>query len=281
MARNMTNTDSWKRVVFFTDEHRPYHHGPAVDLSLQIIRDYRPDILVTGSDGLDFRSISRYSKNSALLGTLEKVERLSFFDGVREKKSAWASAEIWFIAGNHERRYDRYVQELGELALNPDLQLWKWLRLDALSVKYNLDTKVSDIDGVEPEIMIASRFELSPKLTIMHGDYIRKHSGWSAKAQLIEGERMQTSVLVGHCHRGGYYLTADARGVPIGAWECFHHQRIDMPWLKGLNPNWQWGLTMVEVQIEEPYYFAVEQVHYVPVRKGMRARWRGREYTSS
>jgi len=78
----------------------------------------------------------------------------------------------------------------------------------------------------------------------------------------------------------GVYVISDKQGKPIGAWECGHHQRLDMPWMGDKNPNWQWGLILAEGRVEPPYHFAVEQVLYIPSGGKLRARWRGKEYVS-
>lgn len=267
----------WTKVGFLTDEHRPYHYEPAVNLSLQILSDFRPDILIMGSDGLDFRPVSHFSTDPGLWETLE-TERQSFWAGIAEKKDV--CDRLVYIAGNHDDRWNRYILTSG-LAAIPDFHLQAFLKLDFWDVEYGMDEGWGEIEGVPRLPIVSSRHKLSPKFSIMHGDLVRKWSGRSAQAQLIEQERLQTSLMMGHCHRGGKFEMADRDGVAIGAYECYHHQRLDMPWLRGTNPDWQYGLAIAEVQTEAPYFFSVEQINYVRSGKGLRARWRGKEYTSN
>jgi predicted phosphodiesterase len=272
----------WQRIGFFTDEHRPYQERKAVDLSLQILRDFRPDELIIGSDGLDFRPLHKGNeRDPTIVGTLERVERPSFFQGIEEKREACPDAEFIYIGGNHEYRWYPYVTRLGELAFTDELRLWKWLKLDELAIRYYLHTKLDGIEGIEPMITISSRYQVSPKLVIMHGKYIRKWSGRAAQAQLKDGLRGQSSVVMGHTHKLGMFVQSDDTGKPIAGWEAGCHQRFDMPWLKEKNPDWQWGLTLVESEPEMPWRFSVEQILYIPYAGMLTARWRGKEYTSA
>jgi hypothetical protein len=275
---------SWDRLGFFTDEHRPYHDERAVSLSLQILEDFDPDKLVIGSDGMDFHTISHFSTDPRLMGTLRK-ERLSFWQGVEEKRSACPNAEIIYIRGNHEDRFPRYIAQVSEVFEGEEYTLSGWLKLDDLGIRYSVVHFTLGPDELFPEMIdvptVSKRVVINENLTVMHGDYIRKWQGRSAHAQLYEGERMQTSLLMGHCHRGGKWESSDRDGEPIGAYECYHHQRTDMPWLSEQNPDWSWGIVLAEYQVTYPYNFSIEQVNYIPVGNRLRARWRGNEYWSS
>lgn len=269
----------WKRVACFNDEHRPYHYEPAVELTLKILEAFDPQILVVGSDGLDFHSLSGFVTDPRFMGGLYS-EKKSFWEGIREKKDACPNSQMVYITGNHEDRYLHYLYNCPEFLSDPSYSLWNWLNLDDLGIHYELEEVLEGVPGIDPVQRIRKRIEITPNFTVMHGEFVRKHSGRSAQAQLLDGERMQTSLLMGHCHRGGKYETSDRKGEAIGAYEGYHHQRLDMPWLKGKNPDWQWGTVLVEVMSEPPYHFSVEQINYITGygKFSLRARWRGKEF---
>lgn len=273
----------WERLGFFTDEHRPFHEPRAVSLSLQILEDFNPHKVIMGSDGMDFHTISRFTTDPRLIGTLKK-ERLSFWRGIHEKRDACPDAEFIYIRGNHEDRFTKYITNCMEIFGGAEYTLWGWLKLDDLNIRYSVVRFGLGPDELFPERIevntVSKRVQINDNLTIMHGDYIRKWQGVSARAQLIEGERMQTSLMMGHCHRGGKFEIAERGGEPIGAYECYHHQRTDMPWLSEQNPDWSWGICLAECQNLAPYHFSVEQVNYIPIGDKLRARWRGKEYYS-
>ena len=265
-------TNQWSRVIFFTDEHRAEHDPRAASLSLQIAEDFEPNIGIVGSDGCNFGALSRHPTAIKYLGTTH-TDVASFQEGVREKQDVCEG--LYYIAGNHDGWFETYRWNVAELADNPKMSLENWLELDQLGVGY--DT-FEDNQGLS---RVKQYLKLTPNMTIMHGVYVRKYSGYSAKAQLTEGLRSSTSVMMGHAHRGGVFITAGPDGEPIAGYECFHHQKSSATYLNSPNPDWHWGVALLETQVHPPYQFAVELINYIPTdERTMRARWRGKEYQS-
>lgn len=264
----------WERIGFLTDCHHPFQDERAISLTLQILEEWRPGLVFVGSDGCEFAALSRFADSIRYHGMTRDDVR-AFRAGIRDLKSAVPKARLCYIAGNHDRRYEDYLLNVPELLQEEAFYLWNWLGLEDLKVGYQF---TSDAAG---GLFMSSRWQLTPNLLFLHGDYVRKYSGWSAKAQLLEGERMMTSLVMGHCHRGGKFETADRYGKPIGGYEAYHHQRTDLRWLQGRNPDWQWGTVLVETQMKEPWQFSVIQLNYLPTPNGkLRARWREKEWIS-
>lgn len=265
---------TWERVGFCTDEHHPYAEPRAISLSLQILEEFDPHILVVGSDGCNFAAFSKFPDWIRYRGEVALTKQM-FLAGIREKRDVCPNAKLYYIAGNHDQRLDTLLREHPQLSEIEEFSFENWLELKKYKLRFHYE---ADPFG---RTMLSQRLELTPNLLVLHGDYVRKYSGWSGKAQLLEGERMMTSLLMGHCHRGGKFETADREGKPIGAYECYHHQRMNLLWLKGKNPDWQWGICLVETQMRKPWQFSVEQVNYLPTMNGkLRARWRGKEFIS-
>ena len=59
------------KIAFPTDEHFPFQDERARSIALEIVRDFNPDVLISGSDGVDFYALSKFSKNPKSMGIME------------------------------------------------------------------------------------------------------------------------------------------------------------------------------------------------------------------
>ena len=51
------------KLAFVTDEHHPFQDDHARSVALKIVQDFDPDMVVCGSDGIDFYQVSHFDKN--------------------------------------------------------------------------------------------------------------------------------------------------------------------------------------------------------------------------
>jgi hypothetical protein len=249
------------KIAFPTDEHYPFQDEYARALALQIVRDFNPDVVMAGSDGLDFYSISDFDKNPARLkvGLQDEIE--AWQKGQREWNSAAPGAVRPYLPGNHEDRFRKYLWRHGEIAGLHALKLDNLLELKALGIEW------------ENSGLPADQYEhlYRDQLAVRHGKYVRKHSGMSAKAE-IESERYSISTLTGHTHRGGSFYTRTRVGV-VEAHECFCLCRLDPEYAR--HPDWQQGIVVAEAGTD---FLTVESVPFHGTEKSKRAYWRGVEY---
>lgn len=245
------------RIVFPTDEHRPYHDPRAVEIALKITSDFRPNLRVAGSDGLDFYNISKYDKNPQRVmdGNLQ-VEIDSWAAGQREWRDASPDAAVYFLIGNHEDRLRKWLWRHPELYGLEVLRLPQLLQFEKLGIPWNEEAH--------------TELELCKKLVIRHGDLVRQHSAYTAKA-ILEREYYARNVVFGHTHRGGSHYVTTRDGV-VQAQEGFCLCRLDPEYQR--NPNWQQGLVLIEVD----EYVSIETVPFREVNGKLTARWRGKEY---
>lgn len=98
-----------KRVLLIPDCHIPYHDKKAWALLLKAARAFKPDIIVTLGDFVDFYAVSSHSKNPDRVRDLkwEVDEALTCLD---ELDSLGAHEKI-YISGNHEDRLERFLQD--------------------------------------------------------------------------------------------------------------------------------------------------------------------------
>jgi hypothetical protein len=238
--------------AFPTDLHCPYYDPYAFELSLKIIESYSPDLLVCGSDALDFYSVSTFNKNPDRKDTLQ-YEIDIWRELQLQLNDAAPSADKWFLIGNHEDRLRRYLWKNPELASLNVLKLSSVLDFDSLGIL-----------GETHEIVINNT------LCIKHGNVTRKESAYAARAELGD-ERYSINTLSGHTHRGGTHYATTRRGV-VRADECFCLCDLNPEYVH--RPNWQQGLVIgfvLEDQIN------IEPIPFWGYGKDKFAFWRGEE----
>jgi hypothetical protein len=251
------------KLAFVTDEHFPYQDEHARYVALQIVRDYQPDIRIAGSDGMDFYSISKFDKNPKRVTDQLQEEIDSWSAGQREWISAAPEAHAFFIIGNHEDRLRKYLWKHPELSGLEVLQLPTLLNLASLGIYWEKNKG----DRANYELNLFDR------LIVKHGDIIRTHSSYTARAEL-EREAYSISVLTGHSHRGGTHYMRTRQGIVL-AQECFCLCDLEPEYIA--HPNWQQGLVLAEVTAKSLF---VEPIPFYNVRGKVRAIWRGNEYRS-
>ncbi|MCK5308046.1 MAG: hypothetical protein KAJ73_05490 [Zetaproteobacteria bacterium] len=260
----ITPTEGY-RVAFPTDEHHPYSDELARSVALQIVQDFKPHLLTSGSDAIDFYTISKFEKDPYRGKTIQ-AEINAFQVAQREWNSAAPEARKVFIAGNHEDRLRRWVWRHSDMAGLDALLLQNLLGLDALGVEYE-EEMFSESYG-------KSEIDLG-RLLIKHGTLVRKHSAYTARGEL-EKEFYDVPVLfTGHTHRGGDHFATLRRGVHRAV-ECFCLCNMDPAYVD--RPNWQQGLVIATI------YGTLVQVEPIPISEtanGSRvAIWRDKLYNS-
>jgi hypothetical protein len=248
------------RVVFPTDEHRPYQDDRAVELAMQIASDFHPELRVCGSDGVDFFAISDFDADPSRK-TYDSLQRE--LDAWKTGQRAWADATPGarkvYLPGNHEDRLRRYLWNHPEIAGLEALALPQLLDFAGLGIEYDN----------QPYEM--SELVLFDQVVIRHGKRVRRLSGASATAELAD-ERHAISVVMGHTHRGATVYTTTRSGVRL-AQESFCLCQLNPGYVA--HPDWQQGLVLIDVSAD---HLAIEAVPFADFRTRKVAYWRGKEY---
>jgi hypothetical protein len=259
----ITPTAGYK-VAFPTDEHFPFQDEGARSVALQIVEDFAPDLLVCGSDGVDFYSISSFDKDPKRSFNIQD-EINSWRRGMREWISAAPDARKVFIPGNHEDRLRRYIWRHPEMIGLEALQLHNVLGLDMMGIESE--------ERVIGENYGRSELEIGP-LVVKHGSLVRKHSAYTARGEM-EKEFYDVPVLfTGHTHRGGTHMATTRNGLVRG-YECFCLCDTNPSYVNG--PNWQQGIAIATI------YGTLVQVEPIPIHDSngvKRAIWRDHIYTA-
>ena len=226
---------------------------------MQIAADFKPDLRIAGSDGMDFYSISNFDKNPARVKKGLQWEIDAWSAGQREWRDVCANA--FFLIGNHEDRLRRYLWRNPELFDLEVLRLPSLLRMAELGIHWETDKG----ERANQELVVHNR------LVIKHGSLTRKHSAYTARGEL-EAEGFSISLLSAHTHRGGSTYQRTRRGV-VHAHESFCLCSLEPEYLQ--HPNWQQGIVLATVT---PTALSIEPVPFFRETGKVRAIWREKEY---
>lgn len=233
------------RELVVSDLHVPYHDAWAVELVCKCAEVVRPTRLIIAGDAGDFYQCSRFDKDPARVQEDMQAE----LDGIDDVFGQLCSAvgddcAREFIPGNHELRLYKYLCRHPELASLRALELPNLLPLDKYGIHYN-----------EHEFLPLKT------LVVKHGDRVRKHSAYTAKAE-VENEHYSISTITGHTHRLGSHYVTHRRGYVAG-WENGCLCSLDVEYVH--NPDWQQGFSVVSHEGRQSFF--VEQAIMVGEKK--------------
>ena len=205
-------------------------------LVTSFVKWLKPDGVLLNGDILDLYRLSRFTKNPSI--PLQSLEvEIDTCETILLAQIPESTRQRFWIGGNHEDRYRRYIWDKApELDVEP-LKFSKLAKCPDYGFKY-----LEYGDGV-----------MLGKLYVTHGEVVRKHSGYTAKAHF---DKYGVSVLHGHTHRLGQYSHRNRSG-QFGAWEngclCKLTPEFDH------YPDWQHGFSVV---LHDPKtgIFNVEQI---------------------
>lgn len=174
-----------EKVWFIPDLHCPYNDKRATELMFQAMEGFRPDVVVIMGDWIDCLAVSHWSKDPRRVMTLkEEVDKAGeYLDRIEAKKKI-------YIAGNHEDRLQRYLQEKAPQLLDfCDIPNILKLKERGWSyVPYKGYTSIGKVH-LTHDVGSAGRYNVFKTL-----------------------DTFQSSVVTAHTHRLGYVVEGDATG---------------------------------------------------------------------
>jgi predicted phosphodiesterase len=235
-----------QKWVVMNDTQIPFEDRAVLwDLVVPFVQELKPYGIVLNGDIVDNYEVSDFTKDPKLRSYGLRAERkgaarlMAAFKDIKRK--------VW-IDGNHEDRYRRYswgrVPELVRAEIMP-----------TFASAFRLKEHGFDWHPYGGHIMLG-------KLMVTHGFIVAQQSAYSAQRHF---QRLGSSVLIGHTHRGGVHFKTNASGAHV-AYENFCLCRLD-----GLGyaqfPDWQQGFSVVDVF--ENGLFNVQQVPILRRRQFM------------
>lgn len=147
--------DHLKKIGILSDIHVPFHSLEALTCAIKYLRDQEIDCLYLNGDTFDFYSISRHEKEKDLRDFPREIEMSRNF--LQKLRDIFPLIPIYFKAGNHENRFQRYLfSQAEEFAGLHELQFDKFFRMDHLKIEW-----VEDWQGMEMgDLLVAHGHEL-------------------------------------------------------------------------------------------------------------------------
>lgn len=211
------------------------HDRKFIDRQCEIIRDLKPDMIVSTGDEVDFTQISRHVKG--LPGEYEGLsldkERQIWVEIAKQINEAAPEAEKRMCASNHLRRLpaalERYLPGLRDL---PELAIPTLLKLEELGWTW---------DPVPTEIL--------PGVVYSHGDefMVTTRTQQSKTREVIKTRR--ANVIYGHSHQAGLATTALGYGYNMETFWSLnvgHGMQVqNAEYVKSTSPDWSRGIGVV------------------------------------
>lgn len=196
-----STSGSHQRWVILPDLHIPFHNEPVIEKIYRAVVDIRPYGIVLGGDFLDLHTLSKYSEDSLL-----ELRDLTLTDEYRAGVGVLDRLDIalprgcrrFYLYGNHEQRYLTVLKTGDHAKYGNELRSPE----EALQLRergYEVFNQWMD-DSVR----------IGEHLEVIHGLYTPVHA---AKKHLDE---FQGSVIFGHTHRFGSFVTGKRGSYNIG-----------------------------------------------------------------
>lgn len=218
-----------KKVGFLSDIHFPYEHTPSVNIALDFMAEWKPDVIVLGGDIYDFYPISRFNHSPARRHTIQdEIDSAKWFIETVDQ----LAKKVVFIKGNHEGRFSQTLAATPSLF---DLRALEFRKVLDLPTKWEVIENQKgwmyggvywihgDVKGVSERVMY-------PAATLLR--YIR------------------TTFVCGHYHRPGVAYQNDFEGLPDAGWVNGHLSDEAASEEYITKPNWQRGFITAEVNEE-------------------------------
>jgi len=229
-----------QRVAFLSDFHYPYESKEAIGLTLDLLGELNPNVVIFGGDVVDFYPISSFLRDPARRAQLQSdLDHAAA--GVMRFRKALPKARFLFKEGNHCLRLQKYLWSTApELAGLRALKLPELLRFDRA--------------GVERFIKNRDRYHIG-RLYYLHGNEFRLGTVHPARAMLL---RTHVNSLFGHVHKFDHFSVKDLAGNSHASWSngCL----CDLLPEYDVMPNWTNGFTYVDYV--DDGLFSVEPVRF-------------------
>lgn len=256
-------TGRWARLAFLADMQHPFQDDAAIDLALQIVGDFDPDIVTGLNDFFQFEPYSSWEQASSIFDRLWEGELRNPIARHREVMArmhkAAPNAAFVGLPGNH------------------DLRLFRFLRKNVpFTAEFTLGMFIEKLvsHGLiwlgEDNLVV----ELSPGLAIMHGRYHSKNVQTALRNTLMMFG-YQRSVIVGHIHRIGYFVQ-QGHDFDVEAQSSGCLCRVKAPY-DPYPRDWHTGIVL---GVYDPNGRGVQTYNIKFIRQGggLLAFWGGKEY---
>jgi predicted phosphodiesterase len=216
-----------KKLAVLSDIHVPYHSMSALECALDKIYEEKPDAILLNGDTVDFYGLSRFQKDPRKRSVAHELQALNEFLDILKQ----FEAKIIYKLGNHDERYDHYLQHKA-----PEL-----LGISDFEFKNLLKAGERKMDVVGEKRIIKAN-----KLNIIHG---HEYPSVFSPVNIARGLYMKgkVSAMQGHNHQTSEHTETDMNGEIVTTWS--------LGCLCELNPAYmplnRWGHGMAIVDLSD------------------------------
>lgn len=212
------------RVFVYSDCHFGMHDEAALDIALQIAREFNPDVVINLGDTLDCHVLSRYRHDPGAPSIQDERDAWYVFAESLNAVTPDADGDRYILAGNHDIRFKNSVAD------------WNLTDMEEMTLDGLLYTKELGYHPICDVIAVNRKGTLAYPNAMMymfHGDSARAHAG--ATARHYSDMFSTGSTITGHAHRSAMYTRRTANGV-VESFEVGTLARIDPEYT--MFPNW-------------------------------------------
>lgn len=217
-----------KKLALLSDIHLPYHSMSALTACFDWLVPQKVDGLLLNGDTLDCFQLSKFGKDPRKRNFAQELE--IFADFFKILKNTFPKAKLFFKMGNHEERYDRFLQMKAHEIIGVE--------------EFNL-TEVIKKRAPGITIIGDKRIIMANDLAIIHGHEFS--SGFFSPVNVARGLylRGKTKAIQGHNHQSSIHTEPNLLGSVTTTWStgclCELHPEY-MPINK-----WNHGFALVEL----------------------------------
>lgn len=214
-------------MVIIPDVHRPFHSKVGWRLLVKAIKAIKPAYAIILGDFGDFYSISSHQRSPDKRNLLLIDEVTDVESGLTELDEALGDAKKYFIQGNHEWRFDRYIADRA-----PEL--------------YGL-TDTAKLFGLKRRGWHYTPYHSHVKVGKVFYTHDTGKAGLNAHRQAEQA--FSDNAVIGHTHRMALEVRGNSRGQPhicghfgwlgdITAAEYMHLINARRDWTLGFGTGW-------------------------------------------
>ena len=249
-ARAITTANAYTLVI--GDQHFPQQCEQTESIFLDVVAQLRPARVILNGDTVDLLAVSKYPKDQRFTWTLR--EEVTAFHGFLHRLMSIGNAwglRVLETEANHSgngtaSRWHRYLSD----------------RVPALYAHPDAQTKLGYQEWFYPTwcpITLVESVVVADDLLVLHGDIVRKHAAYSARAH---GEKWHSSIMHSHTHRSGSGIEripgVGSRSEAVRrVYEIGCGCRLDPSYASV--PNWTNGFAIISHDDDTGHY-GVEQV---------------------
>lgn len=220
---------SIREVLFLTDIHLPYHDEDALMTALQYGKDNNVDCIWLNGDIMDMFQVSDHEK---LPGKSDMQYDLDFTrDFFARLRSLFPKAAIYYLEGNHEQRWQRYLMRKA-----PEIIGIQEFRLDVI-----LKLREFNIEWISNGTQCKFGH-----LNVVHGNEFKGSGGVNPARTLFL--RAKDNIIAGDKHKTGENNEGTLNGKLITCWSVGALCDLNPEYLSMAHTIWNHGFAMIKMK---------------------------------